>query len=90
MIKWNKATIEDYELAGKIARRAAKELGKNIDYKTIVMDVVAAHISGCRLKLKDLLKADRFNFLHDICGINENLDRETGDLLNCFLPRYAV
>lgn len=94
-IDWSKATIEDYKVAKQIVERANKELshesvGIGIDEHSLQMDIVATHISGCKLKLKELLEASTGNFLHDICGIMKHLDRTTGKLQNRFLPRYAV
>jgi hypothetical protein len=54
-----------------------------------IMDLEVVHsIHG--LDLERLLKSDNFSFVHDVCGIANNLDRETGDLLNCFLPRFTA
>lgn len=58
------------------------------------MDVTAVHANGCPLKLEELLAADDFNFFHDLAGIERHLDRNdrsptAGQLLDCFLPRYA-
>ena len=53
------------------------------------MDISATHLH-CPLDLDQLLKFDDFNFAHDITGISFNLDRVTGKLENCFLPRCAV
>lgn len=64
----------------------AKVIGSKID---IFMDVTATHLNGCPLKLEELLKADNFDFMHDVTGILLNLDRKTGKLRNCFNPRCA-
>lgn len=53
------------------------------------MDITATHANGCPLKLAELLAADDFNFSHDVAGIYRHLDRTTGKLLDCFLPRFA-
>jgi hypothetical protein len=37
-----------------------------------------------------LLAASDFDFLHDISGIHACIDRTTGELTNCFLPRFAL
>ena len=34
-----------------------------------------------------LLEADDFGFAHDIIGIQNNINRETGEFENCFVPR---
>ncbi len=57
--------------------------------KSIEMDITATHLNGCSLRLKDLLNANRFNFVHDIVGISRHINRITGKLENCFLPRFA-
>lgn len=90
MIKWENTKIEEYKLAKKIADRTAKELGQNVDKQSIQMDIIATHISGCKLKLAELLKAKTFDFLHDVLGINKHLNRTTGKLQNCFSPRYSA
>lgn len=41
------------------------------------------------LRLGELFAADEFNFMHDICGIRVHLDRITGKLKDCFVPRFA-
>ena len=90
MINWTSKTKEEYELISKIAKRAVAE-GVNCyaSYMDLTMDIEAVY-QTCGLRLKDLLEADKFNFLHDIYGIASNLNRETGELKNCFLPRYAA
>ncbi len=88
MIDWAKGTKEEYELASKIAKRAAKLVDRTVD--NISMDIIATHTNGCKLKLQALLDADKFNFLHDVCGIATHLDRTTGKLRDCFFPRYAL
>lgn len=66
-----------------------KENGNKVDRLSLHMDISATHANGCPLKLKELLEADDFNFLHDICGIIRHIDRKTGKLTNFFWPRYA-
>ena len=88
MIDWNKGTKAEIELAYDIAKRAVKLLGGEV--VTFAMDIQACHTHGCCLKLVDLLKANNSNFLHDVVGINSHLDHDSGELQDCFLPRYAV
>jgi hypothetical protein len=94
MLNWN-TTLEDNTLIIAIADRYLKLCDslklpsckpKKLD---LVMDIEAAHNNGCPLKLAELLKADNFDFAHDIGGIQNNINRATGKLENCFLPRYA-
>lgn len=53
------------------------------------MDISAVHCNGCRLRLKDFLEGDDFDFFHDIYGIQKNLNRTTGRLESIFYPRFA-
>jgi hypothetical protein len=56
---------------------------------TMIMDLEACHSNGCPLDFERWLKADDFNFAHDVAGIARHMDRETGQLTDCFLPRFA-
>lgn len=92
MIRWN-AKKSDVLLVQAIANRAvatAKRLRINYDRTDSEMDLLAVHLNGCRLDLKKLLQTDDFNFNHDVFGIRRHLDRETGQLKDCFLPRSAA
>lgn len=51
------------------------------------MDLVAIHQNDCLLNFEELLQADDFNFAHDICGIQNHINRNTGKLMRGFLPR---
>lgn len=87
-------SAEDAELIDKIVVRGRrldnKRLGKGPTRLHCVMDLTAIHANGTPLRLADLLAADDFTFTHDWFGIRRNLDRETGTLINHFLPRCAV
>lgn len=81
-------TDEDTKVIHDIAARAAELL--EADLMTVSMDVTACHLNGCPLRLADLLTADEGNFAHDIAGIARHLDRKSGELQDCFLPRFAA
>ncbi len=87
MIDWKKITKQDTEIIRKIVKRAGK-VCNIIGLLSLEMDLTATHL-GCPLKLSELLKAPKFDFAHDIGGIEMHLNRTTGKLENCFLPRYA-
>jgi hypothetical protein len=55
----------------------------------LLMDITACHANGTPLRLSELADADDFNIAHDVFGISRHIDRETGQLNGCFLPRYA-
>lgn len=90
-IKWE-ATKTEIDVISKIIKRASKlfeGFGIRIDLLSLSMDIEAVHSNGCPLRLVDLLFAANSDFTHDIAGIMKHIDRKTGKLTDCFLPRYA-
>jgi hypothetical protein len=81
-------TDKDIDLICQIADRACNQFNIN-DKLNLEMDIIAIHANDVGLRLTELLKADDFNFAHDIFGITSNINRETGKLENCFLPRFS-
>ncbi|OGP23908.1 MAG: hypothetical protein A2X99_05760 [Deltaproteobacteria bacterium GWB2_55_19] len=82
----------DQRIIDQIVERAvelAEKHGWIIVRLSLSMGISAVHANGCPLRLKDFLKADSLNFAHDMFGIQRHLDRKTGKLENCFLPRFA-
>lgn len=78
---------EEFDTIAVIADRAvAKRIGTRQDW---LMDIAATHRNGMPLRLKELAEADDFNFMHDVCGIRRHLNRDTGELGGCFVPRFA-
>jgi putative hemolysin len=89
MIDWDKTTKEETDLIRKIATRAmACNLARPGDRLNLEMDIAAAHIVT-PMKLAELLAAKAEDFCHDIGGIRAYINRETGELQHCFLPRFA-
>lgn len=91
MLNFN-TTKEEMEIITQIVDRADKFItDKNIPYDrvSILMDISATHCNGCPLDLEALLKADDPNFFHDIFGIYRHINRQTGKLEACFVPRFA-
>jgi hypothetical protein len=86
-INWH-ATSEDVGLIEQIADRAISHgLYLRPEKLTAMMDVTATHLNGCPLDLPKLLDAPDFDFCHDVGGIKRHIDRNTGQLGDCFLPR---
>lgn len=86
MLNWN-CTKEEHEIIRKIVKKAAE--GISLDYLESIMDIEAVHCNGNPLQLKEFLKGKPIDFLHDFFGIMKNLDRTTGKLCNCFVPRFS-
>lgn len=81
-------TRDEKMLIFKIAERADKNGLLMSDRLSLIMDIEHTH-DEVTLKLEELLNADEMNFTHDIVGIQNNMNRKTGKLENCFLPRYS-
>lgn len=89
MLKFT-ATKPQMILITRIVERVFKEFPKYPDDRqSLMMDLDAAHSNGCPLNFVKLLEAPPFDFAHDVYGIRRHIDRNTGKLLDCFLPRCA-
>jgi hypothetical protein len=88
-INW-KTTKEDALLINQIVDRAFLEGAHYDDRLTMVMDITAVHLNGCPLDLQKLLDFPSTSFAHDLFGIVGHLDRKTGKLNDCFIPRSAM
>ena len=81
----------EFEQIEAIATRAvalAAEFGVKYQKLDCILDLSAAHKEVC-LRLVDLLNADNGNFGHDVFGIRQHMNRVTGKLEDCFMPRFA-
>jgi hypothetical protein len=81
-----KGTTEEIILISKIVKRA-NYYGK--EALNLTMDLEAVHSNGTPLDFAKLLASSLEDFAHDIYGIKNNVDRSTGKLLDCFMPRCA-
>lgn len=91
MLRFN-ATHKEFMTIVSIATRAcevAAEADIEYEQRDAIMDIEACHCNGCPLDLNKLLKADSFTFKHDVFGIRRFIDRSTGKLTGCFVPRCA-
>lgn len=77
-------------LIRKIVDRAVKNKAYKRDKLSTEMDLEACHCNGTPLDLTRLLNAPEFDFWHDLSGIRYHLNRDTGKLMDCFLPRMAL
>ena len=81
------SSVSDTLKIHAIAKRAALDLG--VDVISTALDLESCH-AVCPLDLGGLLAAHPVNLAHDIGGINRHLDHDTGELVDCFCPRYAI
>lgn len=73
----------------KRAEQMCRERGAEAPDRLIaLMDMTVAN-NSCPLRLLDLLQAEPADFAHDVFGIYRHIDRSTGELRDCFLPRFA-
>jgi len=83
------------DLISQIAHRAHNYLSQRLPLGNepklweLEAEITMVH-EEYKLRLGAMLEADEFNFWHDILGIRCNLNRTTGKLGNCFLPRFAA
>ncbi len=87
-----KTTKEEAIQIGHIINRARK-LSDNpdqIDTMSHHMDISACIANNFPLKLQEWLDAPDGDFLHDFYGITRHINRKTGKIENCFLPRFAA
>lgn len=70
--------------------KRAKALGLKFHRQSAEMDLCATHANGTPLDFARLAAADDFNLLHDFVGISNHIDRTTGKLTGCFLPRFTA
>ena len=83
---------KDHEIIGKLLDKTellgiTRPEDRGIHY----YDIFTCHTSGNALPLRRMIEWGRPSDLaHDIFGINKHLDRETGELLDCFSPRFSA
>jgi len=88
MIDWSRITKEDAIAISKIVAIVA-DGDPTCDVMSLDMDLTACHTHGCPLDLDHMAQASRADLMHDIAGIHRHLDRTTGQLQDCFVPRFA-
>jgi hypothetical protein len=91
-IRWD-VTPQEFDLINKIVQRAldvGHRMGRPLNRQNVTMDITAVHKNGNPLRLAGLLGAKEFDFTHDVFGILRHINRKTGQLENCFSPRYSL
>ena len=79
---------KNIEIISKIANRAVT-INPAYDKSTVMMDLLVLYETGVEMRWEEFLNAPIFDFMHDINGINQHLNRYTYKLEDCFWPRYA-
>ena len=80
----------EHNLVDQIVRRAKSELGSHLaDVLELEMDLIACHNGGCTLNFEKLLNAPIADFVHDIVGIQNHINRLTGCMEDRFSPRCS-
>jgi hypothetical protein len=90
-MNWKTSKQDSYLIRQIAARAALAAIHAEVNYplREIEMDIIACHNNGCPLDFNKLLGAPEFDFAHDILGIRRHINRTTGKLERCFLPRCA-
>lgn len=79
---------ETIKVIGEIADRAVA-FNPSYDKTVVVMDLLVLYDTGVEMRWEELLNAPALDFMHDINGINQHLNRNTYKLEDGFCPRYA-
>lgn len=86
---YKKLTSEEFQLIEAIVERC-RGIWKPPP-RTLWQDLMTVHVAdaGCPLDFAALLNSPQYDFTHDIAGIYQYLDRQTGKLEEFFVPRCA-
>lgn len=86
-VNFARFSSEEQDAVDRIVDRV-RSADPETDVMELRMDLSATHAS-CPLRLVEMADADDFNLFHDIRGIQRHIDRRTGELTSCFVPRFA-
>lgn len=79
---------------GYRAEQLSKSLGQRgralYRRQDAMMDITAVHNNSAPLQLQALLAASDGDFAHDVFGVRQHVDRDTGQLTGFFTPRYRA
>lgn len=79
---------QDMDIILSIVKRAEKMKLLTFGRLSFLLDLDVAD-NTFSLRLNDLLATDDFNFMHDVCGIQNSIDRVHHKMNNQFVPRFA-
>ena len=77
--------------AAQVADRV-EGYGLQFDRMSFIMDLLASDGENDNLKIDwpHFIAATQLDFMHDVQGIYNHLNRTTGHLDGCFVPRFAI
>lgn len=84
MNQFEKISAHDYNMIKVIVVRTF-QIGLCMNPQILINDLLCVHMLDCRLDLNKLYLSKVADFVHDILGIHENINRETGKI-NYFVP----
>jgi hypothetical protein len=87
-IRWD-GTADEFRATIAIARRVI-DYTRSGSVLELSMDILACHLNACPLNLDEMMKGDLQDVVHDVAGISAHIDRVTGALRDCFIPRFAA
>ncbi len=90
MIDWGKVTDETRDAVEELLTRRGGTVFHAIPpelRQDIEMDLCVVDAFNYPLDFPRMLKAEAADLMHDIHGIRANLNRKSGKLDNCFVPR---
>lgn len=88
MVEFKPVSKKEINIISRIVGRAYLQYFTS-DPTGFEMDLTAIHQNDCLLDFEKLFRANDSDFVHDVCGIQNHINRKTGKLENCFLPRCA-
>lgn len=87
---FSKITTDEVNAVQSIVNRYCRSVGMvGADKLDLYMDLHAAN-ADVGLDFAKLETAPDADFFHDVSGIRRHMDRTTGKLGDCFLPRCAL
>lgn len=92
-ISFDVGSKENFKRIGVIIRRAAliaAESSISFNSHELEMDLAACHANGNPLDFEKLATAPNADLAHDVFGIRKYIDRRTGKLTECFVPRCSL
>lgn len=94
-VNWKLGAAESAALREAVGRyvEVAKSMGVDVTNSVrvgVAMDLTECHLNGCPLDFDKMMTMGELDLAHDVGGIAQHLDRNTGKLKDGFVPRCAM